>query len=170
MKFHYPAPTALMGATTLILLLSGFRGISQDHITTSHLIYPSLGAPTETPAGASLPLPPPPEAPKPATSRDGWQCLLSFAPGNGGEREVWHTQPDFVWAEKFLEPGIHSRVDRVVVVLADRQTVVWNQRVTPSQGSIAPAGSTDTAPSPWQLSRVINPGPALQPGQTYTWY
>ena len=163
MTFNYKAPTAFMGATTLVLLLSGFKGISHNSLPPSHLVYSGLGAPTETIAWFNLPLPPPPEEPKPAGSRDPLLCLVTPSSTDGSISTVWSTSPHFVWAEKFLDPEVRGSVEQIAVVLPDSQTVVWSQRVKDSDAS------TTTTPSPWRLEQLAYNDEALQPGQTYQW-
>lgn len=163
MTFNYKAPTAFLGATTLVLLLSGFKGISHNTLTASHLVYSSLGASTETVAWFNVPLPPPPNEPKPAGSRDGRLCLITPSSTDGSVSTVWSTSPQFVWAEKFLEPGIRGSVDQIAVVSPDSQTIVWSQQVT------ADKTSATTTPSAWRLEQLDYNDAALQPGQTYQW-
>ncbi|NJL46407.1 MAG: hypothetical protein HC929_01390 [Leptolyngbyaceae cyanobacterium SM2_5_2] len=131
MTFNYRASSACMGATTLILLLSSFRGISHSPFTTSHLVSSGLGASAHNVAWLGLPMPNPPVERRPAGSRDGALCLMT--PDNATETvtQIWHANPQLVWAEKFLEPNIQSSVDRVAVVLPASRAVVWSQRVTP---------------------------------------
>jgi Domain of Unknown Function (DUF928) len=162
MTFNYKAPTAFMGAT-LVLLLSGFKGISYNSLTTSHLVYSGLGASPQPTAWLSLPMPPPPGERKPAGSRDGLLCLLTPSSTDGGVSTVWSTSPQFVWAEKFLDPGVRGSVEQIAVVLPDSQTVVWSQRVTEGETSTTPT------PSAWRLEQLAYSGKALQPGQTYQW-
>ncbi|PSN16135.1 hypothetical protein C7293_04160 [filamentous cyanobacterium CCT1] len=163
MTFTYKAPTAFMGATTLVLLLSGFKGISHNSLTTSHLVYSGLGASTETVAWFNIPLPPPPDEPKPAGSREGLLCLLTPSSTDGSVSTVWSNSPQFVWAEKFLDPDVRGSVDQIAVVLPNSQTVVWSQRVTDGEAS------TTTTSSAWRLEQLAYNGEALQPGQTYQW-
>jgi hypothetical protein len=163
MTFNYKAPTAIMGATTLVLLLSGFKGISHSPVTPSHQVYSVHGALTQPVAWLSLPMPPPPTQEKPAGSRDGLLCLITPSRPDGSVSTVWSRSPQFVWAEKFLEPGVRGSVEQIAVVLPDSQTVVWSQRV---KGRDA---STTTPPSPWRLEQLAYNDAALQPGQTYQW-
>lgn len=163
MTFNYKAPTAVMGATTLMMLLSGFTGISHSPVTTSHQVYLGHGASTQPAAWLSLPLPPPPTEEKPAGSRDGLLCLITPSSTNGSVSTVWSNSPQFVWAEKFLDPGVRGSVEKIAVVLPDSQTVVWSQRVKDSD-----AATTNT-PSPWRLEQLAYNNAALQPGQTYQW-
>ncbi len=164
MTFNYRVPTAFMGATTLILLLSSFRGISHSPFTTSHLVYSGLGASAQNVAWLGLPMPNPPVERRPAGSRDGTPCLLTPANDDESPATLWSAHPQFVWAEKFLEPGVQSSVARVVVVLPDSQAVVWSQRVAPDHKS-APM-----PPSPWRVEQLAYDGDPLQPGQTYEWF
>lgn len=163
MTFNYKTPTAFIGATTLVLLLSGFKGISHNSLTTSHLVYSGLGASPQPAAWLSLPMPPPPVERKPAGSRDGLLCLITPSSTDGGVSHVWSPSPQFVWAEKFLDPGVRGSVEQIAVVLPDSQTVVWSQRVKDSDAS------TTTMPSPWRLEQLAYNGETLQPGQTYQW-
>lgn len=163
MTFNYKAPIAFMGATSLVLLLSGFKGISYDSLTTSHLVYSGLDASPPTADWLSLPMPSPPTEEKPAGSRDGLLCLITPSSNDGSISTVWSTSPQFVWAEKFLDPGVRGSVEQIAVVLPDSQTVVWSQRVTASDASAT------TTPSPWRLDRLDYNDAALQPGQTYQW-
>lgn len=163
MTFNYKAPTAVVGATTLVLLLSGFKGISHNSLTTSQIAYSGIGAPTETTAWFNLPLPPPPVERKPAGSRDGLLCLVTPSSTDGSVSTVWSTSPQFVWAEKFLEPGVRGSVVQIAVVLPGSQTVVWSQPVTAGDVSATTASST------WRLEQLDYSTAALQPGQTYQW-
>jgi len=164
MTFNYRTPSAFMGATTLVLLLSSFKGISHSPFTTSHLVYSGLGRPTQNVAWLNLPMPNPPVERQPAGSRDGVLCLITPGNADNHNAKVWSAKPQFIWAEKFLEPGIESSVDRVVVVSSERQTVVWSQRVTTE------LKSAPMAQSPWRLEQVAYDGDALQPGHTYEWF
>lgn len=163
MAFNCKAPTAVMSATTLVLLLSGFQGISHNSLTTSHLVYSGLGASPQTAAWFRLPMPSPPVERRPAGSRDGQLCLVTPSSTDGRVSTVWNSNPQFVWAEKFLEPGIRGSVEQIAVVLPDSKTVVWSQSVT--------AGNTlaTTIPSDWRLEQLTYKDTALQPGQTYQW-
>jgi hypothetical protein len=164
MTFNYRIPSAFMGATTLVLLLSGFKGISHSPFTTSHLVYSGLGASAQNVGWLGLPMPSPPVERQPAGSRDSMLCLLT--PGNADESvtNLWSATPQFVWAEKFLEPGIHSSVARVVVVLPESQAVVWSQQVPTN---LPPTSVTQT---PWRVQQMAYNGDALQPGQIYEWF
>ncbi|MBE9138589.1 hypothetical protein IQ254_15555 [Nodosilinea sp. LEGE 07088] len=163
MAFDYKVPTAFMGATTLVLLLSGFKGINSNHLTTTHLVYAGLRASPES-AWLGLPLPPPPEDPKPATSRDPLLCLITPSSTDKSVSEVWSSAPYFVWAEKFLAPEIRSSVARIAIVLPSSQTVVWSQRLPIDRESIT------TPASPWRLQQLAYDGVALEAEQIYVWH
>jgi len=164
MTFSYKSAPACLGATTLVLLLSSFSGISHNSLTTTHQVYSSLGPTPETVAWLNIPLPPPPEDRRPAGSRDGLLCLIPAGSNPENVSSLWSRRLTFVWAEKFLDPSIQSRVEQIVVVVPESKTVVWSQSVAASE--LLP--KTDS--SPWRLEQLAFDGPALQAGRDYQWF
>jgi hypothetical protein len=153
-----------ISVSALFILLTGFKGGMPSALLNADLVPLEPGQSAPKIAWKSLPLPPPPVERREGGSRDGLLCLLTPGNADGRLQQMWHGSPQFVWAEKFLEPDVKSSIETILVVQPHSQRVVWTQTLTEIDNSLATA-----VPSPWRLEQVDALAATLQPGQTYEW-